>query len=268
MPIDPKADPASAPDPEPTTEPAPKPARRPRPAPPPDTRFGMENVAKILFAATRDEPKANPTMVGFFRGMVVAQSYFIIILLGMVVLTGLVFASKTFYHLVILDKQALVERVQRVFPFDEPNLTRTAIINMGMNVVTQVLTFGFNNADQRLLAAQHLFTKECWQRFAKAYLQYGRLEQVKRYQQVITAIATAGAVIVSEGKIGRRDRWVVQVPIVVTFQAGAETQIKKSILQLTLVRVPTIEHLEGVAIDGWEELAAGFGQKQGSAVGH
>jgi hypothetical protein len=264
------AKPASPPDPSTASAPQPNPEPKRRAPPssaPPDTRFSMENVAKLLFSAARNEPKANPTMVGFFRGMVVAQSYFIVILLGTVVMTGLIFAQKTFYHLLILDRDSLPSRTQIIYPFTEPNLTGTAITNMAMNLVTEVLTFGFHNADGRLLSARHLFTEECWQRFAKAYLQYGRLEAVKRNQQVITAIATAGAVVVAEGKINKRERWVVQVPIAVTFQAGAETATKRSILQLTLVRASTLKHPEGVAIDGWEELAAGFGQKQGSAIG-
>ncbi|MBI3418532.1 MAG: DotI/IcmL family type IV secretion protein [Proteobacteria bacterium] len=246
------------------------------------TRLSVDNITKILFAATQDEPRATPQMTKFFRGLVEAQSYLLAILLGATILVSVAFATQTFYHLIILDHEGLptagldrsghrlaqpyAHAPYLMYPLDEPNLTHTAILNMTMNIVTEVLTFGFNNADERLLSARHLFTNDAWQRFAKAYLQYGRLEKIKRYQQVLTAIATHGAVIVSEGMVYHRDRWVTQVPIVTTYQAGDKVAHKRSILQLTLVRASTLEHPEGVAIDGWEELAGGLGVRQGWAM--
>jgi intracellular multiplication protein IcmL len=213
--------------------------------------------------------------------LVLAQSWVIMLLVVLTILTFTVFAPKTIYHLVILDKQGVPTKLfmkgnppkevpgQYFYPpyllqaLDEPNLTHTAILNMAENVVTQVLTFGFNNADERLLGMRHLFTKEAWNYFGRAYLQQGRLDLIKRNQQVLTAVATAGPVVVSEGMVDDVDRWVVQVPIVTTFQAGKSSSTKRSVLQVTLVRASTLEHPEGVAIAGWEELAAGLGVRQG-----
>jgi intracellular multiplication protein IcmL len=228
---------------------------------PPEVNLGTglssQQLAKLMFAATKDEPRATPGMTKFFKNLVVAQSYLLALLVVVTIVISLVFAPRTIYHLVVLDHDGLPHEVRQLYQLDEPNLTHTAILNMSMNVVTEVLTFGFNNADERLLSARHLFTPEAWQKFAKAYLQEGRLEKIKRNQQVLTAIASNGAVIVSEGKKNRKDSWVVQMPIITTFQAGSAALPKRSVLQLTLVRASTIEHPEGVAIDGWEELPAG-----------
>ncbi len=227
------------------------------------TRLSPTQVAHLLFAATKNEPRSTPGMAKFFRALVVLQSYLIAILMGTTILTAIAFAPRIYHHLVVLGHDALPERVQYIHALDEPNLTHTAIINMAMNVVTQVLTFGFNNADERLLNARHLFTRRAWNKFARAYLRYGRLDKIKNNQQVLTAIATDGAVVVLEGPYFGTDRWVVQVPIITTYQAGSKVAHKRSVLQLTLIRASTLKHPEGVAIDGWEELAAGLGVRQG-----
>lgn len=210
-----------------------------------------EHVYSTVFKPDMKEPMASPGQYRVLRGVVTLQSNIILFLLFAVIITAIVFADTFIYHLAILDKQGLPEKVQEIYALDEPNLTRTAITNMAMNIATEVMTFGFNNSDERLLRARRLFTDEAWQRFAKAYLSPGRLEKIKNLQQVLTTVAVNNAVISEEGIWNGKYRWVVQVPIITTYQAGKKIQPISSTLELTLVRAPTLKHPEGVAIDAW-----------------
>lgn len=210
-----------------------------------------EHVYSTVFKPDMREPMASPGQYRVLRGVVTFQSNLILGLLFCTIICSVVFADQYIYHVAILDKEGLPEKVQQLLPLEEPNLTRTAITNMAMNVATEVMTFGFNNSDERLLRARRLFTDEAWQRFAKAYLSPGRLDKIKGLQQILTTIATNGAVISEEGEWAGRYRWVVQVPIVTTYQAGKRLQTQYSTLELTFVRAPTTKHPEGVAIDAW-----------------
>lgn len=222
--------------------------------PKPAVNLDPDKVYDTVFKPDHDDPAGTPPQYMFLRDLVHFQSGVILFLMFLVILTSVVFADKDFYHLVILNRKAQPERVHHLYPLDEPNLTRTAITNMVEGMTTKVLTFGFNNADERLLAAKRLFTKVAWDRFVKGYLGPQRLDRIKDSQQVLTAIATKGAVIVWEGRKLGKYRWVVQVPILITYQAGQRISPQRTTLQVTLEKASTLKYREGVAILAWEML--------------
>ena len=221
----------------------------------PTTAIKPEQVYKVVFHPSEPAPVGSSAQFRFARGLVTILSYIIAMLVFAVFLVFFMFADTYFYHFSVLDRERIPERLATMRALDTPNLTRTGITNMVMNIATEVLTFGFNNADERLLKSRRLFTEAAWLRFAKAYLKEGRLDKIKLNQQVLTNIASDNAVIVSEGKnsIGEQ-QWVVQVPTITTYQAGKKIVPVRSVLQLTLIKASTLEHPEGVAIDGWEQL--------------
>jgi Type-IV b secretion system, inner-membrane complex component len=220
----------------------------------PITAIKPEQAYKVVFHPSEPAPVGTSAQYRFARGLVTILSYCIAILLAATVMVAVAFADSYYYHLVILDRERVPEKVQLLYPLETPNLTHTGITNMAMNVATEVLTFGFNNADERLLRSRRLFTEEAWGRFATAYLKSGRLDRIKLNQQVLTSIATNNAVVVSEGKNKQGvKQWVVQVPTITTYQAGKRVQSQQSTLEMTLIKAPTVDHPEGVAIDGWEQ---------------
>jgi Type-IV b secretion system, inner-membrane complex component len=220
----------------------------------PVTAIRPEQAYKVVFHPSEPAPVGTSSQYRFARGLVTILSYFIAILLAATVMVAVAFADTYFYHLVILDRERVPEKVQLLYPLDTPNLTHTGILNMAMNVATEVLTFGFNNADERLLRSRRLFTEDAWLRFATAYLKLGRLDRIKLNQQVLTSIASDNAVIISEGKSNRGvQQWIVQVPTITTYQAGKRVIPQRGTLEITFIKASTLEHPEGVAIDGWEQ---------------
>jgi hypothetical protein len=222
-----------------------------------DVTIKPQQIYKSIFSPARKEPPGNPGMYHFLRWLVAFQGGLIAVLIGFAVLTSFVFGDTYVYHLVVLDRSAFPKQVKTLLPLDEPNLTRTAIVNMAMHVATQVQSYGFHNADERLLKARRLFTDEAWQSFALAHLQPGRLDRFKENRQILSTIATKGAVIVKEGVEGGRYRWVVEMPIISSYLAGSDDAPRNALLRITFVRAPTSEFPEGVAIDGWKEKGGG-----------
>lgn len=216
-----------------------------------------QHIYKVLFAPERTEPPGSPGMYHALRSVVAVQSYFIACLLIFTVLTAYVFADKYFFHLVILNRAAFPDKVVTMTGLDEPNLTRTAIVNMAEHIATRVKSYGFHNVDQRLLEARRLFTEDAWLAFAKAHLKPGHLDEFKRNQQILTTIASNQPVIVSEGKENGVQRWVIEMPYISSYMAGQESSIKRGILHLILVRAPVDQYPEGVAISEWRETSGG-----------
>lgn len=220
----------------------------------PTTAIKPEQVYKVVFHPSEPAPVGSSAQFRFARGLVTILSYVIAMLVFCAVSVYIMFQDTYFYHLSVLDRERIPENLTLMRPLDTPNLTRTGITNMAMNVATEVLTFGFNNADERLLKSRRLFTEDAWLRFAKAYLQQGRLDKIKSNQQVLTNVAVENAVIVEESNADGEQKWVVQVPTITTFQAGKRVVPVRSILQITFVKASTLKHPEGVAIDGWEQI--------------
>ncbi|MDX1922101.1 MAG: DotI/IcmL family type IV secretion protein [Alphaproteobacteria bacterium] len=221
----------------------------------PTTAIKPEQVYKVVFHPSEPAPVGSSAQFRFARGLVTILSYVIALLVFCTFMVYFMFADTYFYHFTVLDRERIPERLATMKALDTPNLTRTGITNMAMNVATEVLTFGFNNADERLLKSRRLFTEEAWLRFAKAYLKEGRLDKIKLNQQVLTNVAVENAVIIEEGPnaIGEQ-QWVVQVPTITTYQAGKRIVPVRSVLQITFIKASTLEHPEGVAIDGWQQI--------------
>lgn len=221
------------------------------------TKIEPQHIYKILFAPARSEPPGSSAMYNVLRGVVAVQSYAIACLVIFMVLTAYVFADKYYFHLVVIDRNAFPKELVNLVGLDEPNLTRTAITNMAEHIATRVQSYGFHNADQRLLEAKRLFTDDAWLAFAKAHLKPGHLDEFKRNQQILTTIASKQPVIVSEGKENGVQRWVLEMPFISSYMAGQSTSTKSGVLRITLVRAPVDKYPEGVAIAEWREMGGG-----------
>ena len=66
-----------------------------------------------------------------------------------------------------------------------------------------------------------------------------------------TAAPTGAPVIQSEGIVQGRYQWVVQLPMSLTYQAGAKTRTDNLLVTLVIVRVPRLESPNGVGIEQW-----------------
>lgn len=142
-------------------------------------------------------------------------------------------------------------RLVPLVSLDQPNLTRAAVLSWTAQSSSEVMTFGFHDYRRRLQESSRLFTQRGWQSFNEALTQSRLLEQVEQYQQVVTATATGAPVVVQEAVINGVYRWVVQMPLLVTYQSGSKRSDSNLMVTLVIVRVPTLETPNGIAIEQW-----------------
>lgn len=133
----------------------------------------------------------------------------------------------------------------------EPNLSTPAIMSWVAQAATEVMTFGFNDYRRRLQEASRNFTKPGWSSFTTALQRSRIIESVEANQQVVTAAPQGAPVLQSEGMVGGRYQWIVQLPLAVSYQSGAKKRDENLLLTLVVVRVPRLESPNGVGIEQW-----------------
>ena len=142
-------------------------------------------------------------------------------------------------------------RLIPMVPLSEPNLSTPALMSWVAQSTTEVMTFGFNDFKRRLQEASRNFTKTGWESFTSALQRSRILEMVEENQQVVTAAPQGAPILQQEGVVQGRYQWVVQVPITVTYQSGAQRRSDFYNVTVVVVRVSRLESPNGVGIEQW-----------------
>lgn len=142
-------------------------------------------------------------------------------------------------------------RLVPMVALSEPNLSVPALMSWSAQAATEVMTFGFNDYKRRLQQASRNFTRLGWVSFTSALEKSRIIEMVEANGQVVSAAPASAPILLSEGVVNGRYQWQVQVPLVVTYQAGSSVRDDKMLVTLLLVRVPKLESPNGVGIEQW-----------------
>jgi len=142
-------------------------------------------------------------------------------------------------------------RLIRMIALNEPNMNEAALISWAARASSDVMTFGFHDYQKRLQEASAYFTRRGWQSFTEAIDRSRVMEGVQQAQRVVTAAPKSAPVIEQQGLVDGIYRWVVQMPLIVTYQSGTATQSETVNVTLVIVRVSTLDSPSGVGIQQW-----------------
>ena len=142
-------------------------------------------------------------------------------------------------------------RLIRMTPLNEPNLNDSALIAWASRAAVDVMTFGFHDYQRRLQEASTYFTRRGWQSFTTALEASRIMETVEKSQQVVTATPKSAPVIIQQGLVNGVYRWIIEMPLIVTYQSGTARQSDTMNIRLTIVRVSTLDSPNGVGIQQW-----------------
>lgn len=133
----------------------------------------------------------------------------------------------------------------------QPNLSTPALMSWVAQATTEVMTFGHNDYRRRLQESSRNFTRRGWESFTKALENSRIISGVEANQQVITAVPSGAPILKSEGVVAGRYQWVLEMPIALSFESGANKSFQNSLVTVVVVRVPRLESSNGVGIDQW-----------------
>lgn len=142
-------------------------------------------------------------------------------------------------------------RLIPMVPLNQPNLSTPALMSWVAQASTEVMTFGFNDYRRRLQESSRNFTRRGWESFTQALQRARIIEMVEANQQVVTASPQGAPILESEGLVAGRYQWVVQLPLILTYQSGSKTRSDSLLVTVVVVRVPRLESPNGVGIEQW-----------------
>lgn len=142
-------------------------------------------------------------------------------------------------------------RLIEMVPLNRPNLSNTALLSWSAQAASDIMTFGFHDYRKRLQDSSNYFTTRGWESFTNALQQSRVIEAVEARQQVISAVPNGAPVIVQEGVLNNVYRWVIEMPMIITYKSGNTTRPDSVLVTLVVVRVPTLDNPNGVGIEQW-----------------
>lgn len=181
------------------------------------------------------------------------QSVLLVVLVLVYLAAVPFFQSTMVYYLRRIDQPIGTE--QRVRGLNFPILTQAAILSWSTTAVTEIMTFNFADYNQRISLFSDRFLPESWGKFIEALLQQDTINKFKHFNLVLTAAPSAPPVIVSEGPDEETGvyQWVVQVPVILNYVTNNNKSSRsRQVVELTLVRVSTLENPYGIAIKVWQ----------------
>lgn len=142
-------------------------------------------------------------------------------------------------------------RIMQMTPLDQPNMDTPALLSWVAAAASDVMTFNYTDYQRRLQQSSKHFTKVGWETFAAALQRSRIIDSVTAQNQMVSAQPKTAPVLIQEGPLGGKYRWVVTMPLMVNYKGV--TASRQDTLQLSLVieRVAALENPNGVGIAQW-----------------
>lgn len=142
-------------------------------------------------------------------------------------------------------------KVMQMVALPLPNMGRATLSDWVANACAQIMTFGFNDIDERFALSQKNFTPEGWKSFRKAVMMTTLIPDILSSQQIVATVPESPPVLKSEGMIDGVYSWSFDVPLLMTFRAGSDKKSKSKTVHVVVQKVPTSENPNAVGISEW-----------------
>ncbi|MEZ0226003.1 MAG: DotI/IcmL/TraM family protein [Alphaproteobacteria bacterium] len=142
-------------------------------------------------------------------------------------------------------------RIMQMTPLDQANMDTPALLSWVAASAADVMTFNYTDYQRRLQQSSRHFTKVGWETFAGALQRSRIIDSVTAGNQMVSAQPKTAPVLVQEGPINGKYRWVVQMPLIVNYKGTVNARQDTLNLSLVIERVAALENPNGVGIAQW-----------------
>jgi len=157
--------------------------------------------------------------------------------------------------------QAHEKKTRPLIALFEPNQTDLSVLSWAATGITEIMTLGFGDIDQRIMAQKNRFTEDGWKSFLKALRAQKVREGFKMGQLVLTTVPTDMPVIVSKGPEVESEydgedmggyQWIVEMPVIMTYSTNNNvSSAQRGVIRLTIVKVSQKKNKAGIGIKSW-----------------
>ena len=137
----------------------------------------------------------------------------------------------------------------RVFPLSQPVLAADWITKWAEAATLQAYAVDFVNYRAEFTAAEKNFTPRGWASFAQSFINSGNLKKLISARLVGSAQAQAPPIVKSVSIVKGSYSFVVEFPLVATYQNDNERVTEQLMVDVYVVHVSVFQHPDGIAID-------------------
>jgi len=142
-------------------------------------------------------------------------------------------------------------RITPLIPLDQPNMPPSTLLQWANSAAIAAYTYNFVNYRQELQSASEFFTPDGWRQFIGALEGSNNLNAVIEKKLVVSAVATGAPVILDQKSINGTYTWIVQMPMLITYQSASATARQTVMVKMTIERISTLNSARGVGISSF-----------------
>jgi intracellular multiplication protein IcmL len=143
-----------------------------------------------------------------------------------------------------------------VHPLSDPVITEKLITQWASIAAKSAYHLDFNHKDAELANVKMYFTKTGWESFQGAMEQSGLMDQVTSKKLELDAVVTNTPVIKSRGMSHGVRYWVVEMPMLVSFDSASDHAKRHMIVTMRIVRSSDITAPSGLQIYSFKSTIA------------
>jgi len=215
-----------------------KPQAKQQPAPEPANKTGRSVGQQII----RERNAITYSMAS--QSLRVAMLSIAIAILSLIVMIGAVL-TKADHRYFAVDPDG---RVTQLHPLDHPVMSSNQVVTWTVDNLTNALSIDFLRYQEQLRDIEPAFTPEGYAAFLHAYKDSGNLDLVIDNRYIVQAILNGTPIITGEGIIRGVYTWRVEMPLQISFHAGARTTNQNVTAEVVVRRVHPNRNQGGLAI--------------------
>lgn len=136
-------------------------------------------------------------------------------------------------------------------PLDKPYLNTADLLQWVSDVVPASFHFDFINYSDQLKDITQYYTNPGWKKFLDIVNTYANYNTIQNNKMFMSAEPGGAPTVINEGVPQGRYAWLIQIPIQITYIGASDKAptTQSLTLQMLVVRVSTLNNLNGVGID-------------------
>ena len=142
-------------------------------------------------------------------------------------------------------------RIMALVPLEQQSLNQAALMSWVAQAASETMSFGYHDYQRRLQQSSRHFTRRGWESFTTALQKTRILDAVNAGQQVVIAEPKSAPILKQSGVFNGKYRWLIEMPLAVTYKSGNSSRTDNIVLNLVVERVPSLESANGVGIEQW-----------------
>jgi len=134
----------------------------------------------------------------------------------------------------------------------EPVVTKSYLLQWASLSAQMSYNLNFTDYKKQIQSVSPYFTANGFAKYQQALKSSGLLDTVINKKVMMSAIVSGDAVIASDFVEHGRRNWIVQLPMLVTFQSASETKHIHTYVTMRIQRVPVIGANNGIQISNFK----------------